>query len=87
MAVICFGFLANAHAIDKNLPAKIHDTCDIMISEEDCCTKLVCRKCEAFVSKVSEFKRKSQNIQIEFKMEQKCSVKHCTELSLWGISK
>ena len=67
--------------IDKNLPEKIHDTCDIMISEEDCCTKLVCRKCEAFVSKVSDFKQKSQNIQIELEVEQKCSVKRCTELS------
>ena len=69
------------NGIRKNLLAKIHDTCEIMISEEDCCTKLVSRKCEAFVSKVSHFKQKSQNIQIELEVEQRCSVKRCTELS------
>ena len=67
--------------IDKNLPAKIHHACEITISETDCLPKLVCRKCEAFVFKVSDFKQKSQNIQVELELQQKCSVKRCTELS------
>ena len=67
--------------IDKNLPAKIHHACEITISETDCLLKLVCRKCEAFVFKVSDFKQKSQNIQVELELQQKCSVKRCTELS------
>ena len=67
--------------IDKNLPAKIRHACEITISETDCNPKLVCRKCEAFVFKVSDFKQKSQNIQVELELQQKCSVKRCTELS------
>lgn len=67
--------------IDKNLPSKIHHACGITISEADCITKLICRKCEGFVVKVSEFKQKSQDIQIELELEQKCSVKRCMELS------
>ena len=67
--------------IEKNLPAKIHHAFGITISEADCLPKLVCRKCEAFVFKVSDFKQKSGNIQSELELEQKCSVKRCTELS------
>ena len=67
--------------IEKNLPAKIHHACGITISEADCLPKLVCRKCESFVFKVSDFKQKSGNIQNELELEQKCSVKRCTELS------
>ncbi|KAL9977829.1 hypothetical protein ACROYT_G015281 [Oculina patagonica] len=67
--------------LDKNLTEKIFDTCHVVICEEDCFSKLVCKKCEAFVSKVSDFKQKSKNIQIVLEEEQKCSVKRCTELS------
>ena len=67
--------------IEKNLLAKIHYACGITISEADCLPKLVCRKCESFVFKVSDFKQKSGNIQSELELEQKCSVKRCTELS------
>lgn len=67
--------------IEKNLPAKIHYACGITISEADCLPKLVCRKCESFVFKVSDFKQKSGNIQSDLELEQKCSVKRCTELS------
>ena len=66
--------------IDKNLLAKIHHACEITISETDC-LPLVCRKCEAFVFKVSDFKQKSHNIQVELELQQKFSVKRCTELS------
>ena len=65
----------------RNLTEKIFDACDVVIREEDFFSKLVCRKCEAFVSKVSDFKQKSKNIQIVLEEEQKCSVKRCTELS------
>lgn len=67
--------------IEKNLPAKIHHVCGITISESDCLPKLVCRKCKAFVFKVSDFKQKSADIQSELVLEQNCSVKCCTELS------
>ena len=67
--------------IDKNLPEKIHYACGITISEADCLPKLVCRRCESFVFKVSDFKQTSGNIQSELELEQKCSVKRCTELS------
>lgn len=68
--------------IDKNLPAKIQDACGVLLSEDDCHTKLVCRKCEAFVFKVSDFKQKAlTNIGNDLDLEQKCSVKRCSELS------
>ena len=43
--------------VEKNLPAKIHHVCGITVSEADCLPKLVCRKCKAFLSKVSDFKQ------------------------------
>ena len=67
--------------IEKNLYAKIHHVCGITISESDCLPKLVCRNCEAFVFKVSDFKQKSADVQSELVLEQNCSVKRCTELS------
>ena len=73
--------LLGKSGIEKNLPTKIHYACGITISEADCLPKLVCRKCESFVFKVSDFKQKSGNIQNELELEQKCSVKRCTELS------
>jgi len=51
--------------IEKNLLAKIHHVCGITISESDCLPKLVCRNCESFVFKVSDFKQKSADIQSE----------------------
>lgn len=42
--------------IEKNFFVKIYYVCGIIISEVDCFLKLVCRKCELFVFKVSDFK-------------------------------
>lgn len=65
--------------IEKDLCAKVQKTCGIQIAEDDYSSKLICRKCEAFVSKMNDFRQRSQNIQIE--LEQQCSVKRCVELS------
>ena len=64
---------------DKDLPSKIQTACGILITEDDSLSKLICRKCEGFVFKVSDFRQRSQNMQIE--LEQQCSVKRCVELS------
>ena len=65
--------------IEKDIRRKVQTTCGIHISEDDCLSKLLCRKCEAFVFKVTDFRQRSLNIQIQ--IEQQCSVKRCVEIS------
>ena len=67
--------------LEKNLPSKVHYACGIAISNGDCLTKLICRKCEAFIHKVCDFKQKCQDMQTKLELEQYCSVKCCMELS------
>ena len=57
--------------IEKDLPAKIQDACGLSVSEDDRQTKLVCRKCETFVFKVSDFRQKAL-ANIDLDSEQKC---------------
>ena len=84
---LCGGAYENRHLLrvfsktgnEKNLASKIKNGCGILITEGDTLSKLICRKCEGFVSKVNVFKQNSQIMQI--KLEQKCSVKRCVELS------
>lgn len=64
---------------DKDMCSKVKETCGIRITEDDSCSKLICRKCEAFVFKMSDFKQRSKNMQIG--IEQPCSVKRCVKLS------
>ena len=67
--------------LEKNLPSKVHYACGIAINNGDCLTKLICRKCEAFIHKVCDFKQKCQNMQTKLELEQYCPVKGCMELS------
>ena len=64
---------------DKHLSSKIQDVCGIIVKEDDSLSTLICRKCEGLVSKASDFRQKSQNMQML--LEQSCSVKRCVELS------
>ena len=67
--------------LEKNLPSKVHYACGIAINNGDCLTKLICRKCEAFIHKVCDFKQKCQDMQTKLELdEQYCSVKRCMEL-------
>ena len=43
--------------LEKNLPSKVHYACGIAINNGDCLTKLICRKCEALIHKVCDFKQ------------------------------
>ena len=56
---------------DKDICAKVKATCGIHITEDDSCSRLICRKCEAFVLKMSDFRQRSQYMQ----------VRRCVELS------
>ena len=67
--------------LEKNLPSKVHYACGMIINDGDCLTKLICRKCEAFIHKVCDFKQQCQNMQTKLELEQYCSVKRCMELS------
>ena len=68
--------------LEKNLPSKVHYACGIAIHDGDCLTNLICRKCEAFIHKVCDFKQQCQNMQTKLELEQYCPVKRCMELSL-----
>ena len=46
--------------LEKNLPSKVHYACGIIINDGDCLTKLICRKCEAFIHKVCDFKQQGE---------------------------
>ena len=48
--------------LEKNLPLKVHYACGIAINEGDCLPNLICRKCEAFIHKVCDFKQQCQNM-------------------------
>ena len=68
--------------LEKNLPSKLHYACGIIaINNSDCFTKLICRKSEAFIHKVWDFKQKCQDMQTKLELEQYCLVKGCMELS------
>ena len=64
---------------DKNLASKNQNVCELFITKSDSLSTLVCRKCTGLVSKESEFKQKSQTMQMQ--LEQTCSVKRCVEQS------
>ena len=64
---------------DKNLASKIRNVCGIFVTESDSLSTLICRKCEGLLSKASEFRQRSQIMQMQ--LEQQCSVKRCVELS------
>ena len=64
---------------DKNLASKIRNVCGIFVTETDSLSTLICRKCEGLLSKASEFRQRSQIMQMQ--LEQQCSVKRCVELS------
>ena len=86
---VCRGVNGNRHVLrvlrktglEKNIPLKVHYTCRIEINDGDCLSKLICRKCEALIHKVCDFKEKCENMQTKFELEQYCSLKRCTELS------
>ena len=63
---------------DKDICAKVKATCGIHITEDDSCSRLISRKCEAFVFKMSDFRQRSQYMQLG--TEQPYSVKRCVEL-------
>ena len=63
---------------DKDICAKVKATCGIHITEDDSCSRLISRKCEAFVFKISDFRQRSQYMQLG--TEQPYSVKRCVEL-------
>ncbi|XP_057307902.1 uncharacterized protein LOC130645814 [Hydractinia symbiolongicarpus] len=49
----------------KNLASKVHEVCGIGINEHDCITKVVCRTCESFITKVDEYRNSCHNVQGE----------------------
>ena len=55
-------------AVRKLLSQKFNIHVEILFSEGDSLSKLICRKCEGFVSQVSDLKQKTQVMQI--KLEQ-----------------
>ena len=66
--------------IEKDLCAKIVSTCGVTIRNDDySSSKLICKNCEAFISKMVDFRKKCQSMQVE--EEQSCSVKRCIEIS------
>ena len=51
--------------VSKRICAKIVDTCGVVIrNEANSSSKLICRKCEAFISKMVDFRKKCQSMQV-----------------------
>lgn len=66
--------------IEKDLCAKIVNTCGVVIrNDANSSSKLICRKCEAFISKMVDFREKCQSMQVV--EEASCSEKRCVEIS------
>ena len=63
----------------EDLSSKIRNVCGIDITESDSLSTLICRKCDGFVSRASDFRQRCMQMQIQ--LEQQCSVKRCVELS------
>ena len=65
---------------EKDLCFKVQKTCGIQITEDDTDSKVICRKCEAFVYKIYDFIQRGQAIQTQVQQTE-YSVKRCVDLS------
>ena len=74
-----FGRASKKEGSKEDLASKIRNVCGINITESDSLSTLICRKCDGFVSKASDFRQRCMQMQIQ--LEQLCSVKRCVELS------
>ena len=74
-----FGRASKKEGSKEDLASKIRNVCGIDITESDSLSTLICRKCDGFVSRASDFRQRCMQMQIQ--LEQQCSVKRCVELS------
>ena len=73
-----FGRVSKKEGNKEDLASKIRNVCGFDIAESDSLSTVICRKCDGFVSKASDFRKRF--IQISIQLEQQCPVKCCVEL-------
>ena len=67
---------------EKDLCAKVHNTCDIKISEDDTRSKVLCRSCVSFVNKMEQFIQRAQSMENMLSdQSSEYAVKRCVQLS------
>ena len=68
-----FGRAIKKKGSKEDLASKIRNVCGINITESDSLSTLICRKCNGFVFKASDFRQRCMQMQMQ--LEQQCSVK------------
>ena len=73
-----YGRASKKAGSEEDLASKIQSVRRIEITKSDSLWTLICRKCDGFVSRASDFRERCMQMQIELK--QKCSVKCSAKL-------
>ena len=67
---------------EKDLCAKVHNTCGIKISEDDTRSKVLCRSCVSFVNNMEQFIQRAQSMENMLSdQSSEYAVKRCVQLS------
>ena len=74
-----FGRASKKKGSKGDLSSKIRNVCGIDMTESDSLSTLICRNCDGFVSKASDFRQRCMQMQVQ--LGQLCSVKRCIALS------